>query len=62
MTEFVYNRAKNTNTGYISSKFNYRYQPRISYKKDVDSRSKFVVVDKLTEEIRNLMVIYSKNL
>ena len=36
MAEFAYNNAQNASTGYTSFELNYRYHPRISYKKDLN--------------------------
>ena len=47
---------------YISYELNYGYHLRIFYKKDIDLRSKSKAADELTKKLRNLMVIYRKNL
>lgn len=61
MTEFAYNLAENTSTGYTSLKLNYRYYLQVSYKKDVNLRSQSRSVDELATKFRKLMIIYRKN-
>ena len=39
MVEFAYNNAKNASTGHTPFELNCGYQPRMSYKEDVDPRS-----------------------
>lgn len=48
MTEFVYNNAKNINTGNKSFKLNYEYHFCVFYKKDINSRPKFKATNKLS--------------
>ena len=62
MAEFAYNNAKNTNMRYMPFKLNCGYYLYISYKDDIDPYSEFKVANKLTKKLRNLMVIYRKNL
>ena len=62
MAEFVYNNAKNVSIGYILFKLNCRYHPRISFKKDVDFRSKWMSASELLSELQKLMSIYCENL
>ena len=61
MTEFAYNNAKHASRGYTSFKLNCGYHLRVSYKEDVNSRSRSKVADELTEEVRNLMAACRKN-
>ena len=62
VAKFAYNNAKCASTGYPSFMLNYRYHSRISYKEDVDPRSKSKTADELTKKLRNLMTAYRKNL
>ena len=62
LAEFAYNNAKHTSTGYTPFKFNCRYHPRISHRKDVNCHSRSKTVDKLNEKLENLMAAYKKNL
>ena len=41
MAEFAYNNAKNASSGHTPFKLNCGYHPQISYKEDVEPRSKF---------------------
>ena len=41
---------------------NYGYYPQMSYKEEVDPRSKFKSADKLLAELRELMIFCQKNL
>ena len=58
MAEFTYNKAKNANTGYTSFKLNYRYHPRVSYKENLDLRSKSKTVEELSSELQSLIDAY----
>ena len=62
MTEFAYNNAKNASTGYMPFKLNCDYYPQMSYEQEVDSHSKSKSADKLSAELRELMIICQKNL
>ena len=62
MAEFAYNNTKHTSIGYIPFKLNCGYHPYVSYKEDVNPRSRFKVADELIEELRNLMAICRENL
>ena len=62
MAEFAYNNAKNTSTGHTSFKLNCGYHPRISYKEDLDPRSKSKIAEELSFKLRNLMVVCQQNL
>ena len=61
MAEFAYNNAKHASTGYIPFELNCRYHLRISYKEDVNSRSRSKAADKLTEELKNLLAACREN-
>ena len=62
MAEFTYNNAKNANTSYALFKLNYSYHPQMSYEEDVDSRSQSKLADKLSAELRELIIVYRENL
>ena len=62
MAEFAYNNVKNANTGQTLFKLNCGYHPRVSYKEDIDSRSKSKSANKLSMELRKLMTLYRENL
>ena len=62
MAEFVYNNIKNANTGHTPFKLNYGCHPQMSYKEDVDPRSHSKLTDKLSAELRELIIIYQENL
>ena len=62
MAKFAYNNAKHTSMGYTSFKLNCEYHPCVSYKKDVNPRSRSKTVNELTKELRNLMAAYKNNL
>ena len=62
MAEFAYNNAKNVSTGHTPFELNYGYYPWMLYKEEVDSCSKFKSTDKLSVELRELMIVCQKNL
>ena len=62
MTEFAYNNAKNASTGHTRFELNYGYHPRMSYKNDIDPRSKSKLINKLSTKLRELMIICQENL
>ena len=57
IAEFVYNNAKNASTGHTPFNLNCGYHPQMSYKKDVDPCSQSKSVDKLSAELRELMIV-----
>ena len=61
IAEFAYNNAKNTSTGHTSFKFNYAYHPKISFKEDVDPRSRSCSANKLAEKLTELIKICYQN-
>ena len=62
IAEFAYNNAKNTSTNHMSFKLNYSYHPWMSYKKKFDPRSKFKLAEKLSAELKELMILCRENL
>ena len=62
MVKFAYNNAKNASTGHTPFELNCGYHPRMSYEEDVDPRSQSKLADKLSAELRQLMIICQENL
>ena len=62
MAEFAYNNAKNTSTGYTPFELNCGFHPRVSYKEDVDPRSRSKTADQLATELQTLMSVCRENL
>ena len=62
MAKFAYNNAKNASTGFTPFKLNCGYHPWVSYKEDLNPRSKSKTAEKLSSELRNLMVACQQNL
>ena len=61
MAEFAYNNAKNTSTGHTPFELNYGYYPQILYKEKVNPRFQSKLADKLSTELRKLMIVCCKN-
>ena len=62
MTEFAYNNAKNSSTGHMPFKLNCGYHSRMLYEEEVNSYSQSKSVDKLSAELRELMIVCWENL
>ena len=62
MAQFAYNNAKNASTSHMLFKLNYNYYLWILYKKKVDPHPKSKSVDKLSAELRKLMIVCCENL
>ena len=62
IAEFTYNNLKNDSIRYIFFELNYKYYLYISYKKNVNLCSRFKVGDNITKRLRDLIVVYRKNL
>ena len=62
MAEFAYNNTKNVSTGHTSFELNCGYHLWMSYKEDVNLRSQSKLVDELSAELRELMIVCRKNL
>ena len=58
MVEFAYNNTKNASTGYTPFGLNCGYYPRVSYKEDLDCRSKSKFAEELSSKLWALMTIY----
>ncbi len=61
MTRFAHNNAKNASTSHTPLKLNCGYQPRASYKEDVDLCSQLKSANKLVTKLRNLMGVCREN-
>ena len=62
MAKFAYNNAKNASTGLTLYELKYGYHSWMSYKNDVDPCSKSKLADKLSIELRELMIVCQENL
>ena len=62
MAEFVYNNTKNASSGHTPFELNCGYHPWMSYKENVDSRSKSKSADELSIELKELMIVCRENL
>ena len=62
MAEFAYNNAKNASTGHTPFELNCGFHPRVSFKDDVDPRSRSCSANELAKELRELMEICQQNL
>ena len=62
MAEFAYNNSKNASTGHTSFELNCGYYPQMLYKEEVDPYCQFKSVDKLSEELRELIIVCHQNL
>ena len=62
MAAFAYNNAKNASTSFTLFELNCGYHPRVSYKEDLDPRSKLKTAEELSSELRNLMAASQQNL
>ena len=62
MAEFAYNNAKNASTGHMPFELNYNYHSQMLYEEEVDPRFKSKLANELLAELKELMIIYQKNL
>ena len=62
MAEFAYNNAKNASSGHTPFELNCGYHPWMSYKEDVEPRSKSKSANELSAELRELMIVCQENL
>ena len=60
--EFAYNNSMITSTSHTPFEFNCGYHPWILYEEEVDLHSQSKSADEIFENLRELMVIYCKNL
>ena len=62
MAEFAYNNAKNVGIGHTLFELNCGYHLCVSYKENVDPRSKSKLADDLANNLRELMMVCRENL
>ena len=62
MAEFIYNNAKNASFSHTLFEFNCGYYPQMLYKDDVDPCSMSKSANKLSTELKELMIVCRKNL
>ena len=62
MAEFIYNNAKNANTGHTLFKLNCGYHLKVSFEENVDPYSKSRSANKLAEELKGLIEVCCQNL
>ena len=62
MAGFAYNNARNASTGHTLFELNYGYHFWVSYEEDVNPRSQSMLVDKLSSELRELMIVCQEHL
>ena len=62
MAKFAYNNAKNASTGHTLFELNCGYHPRMLYKEKVNFRFKLKLANKLSAELRKLMIVCQENL
>lgn len=62
MAEFLYNNAENASISYTSFELNYGYHFWMSYEDEVNPHCKSKSADKLSAELRELMIGYRENL
>ena len=61
MAEFIYNSTKNATTGYTPFELNCGYHFCILYEEDINPCFKSKSVEKLSAELRELMIVCQKN-
>ena len=62
IAEFAYNNAKNASTSHTPFELNCGYHPRVSFKEDIDSRSRSCSANELAEELKELIEVCCQNL
>ena len=62
IAKFPYNNAKNASTGHTPFELNCGYHSQILYKNKVNPRSKSKSANNLSKELKDLMIVYQKNL
>ncbi len=62
MAEFDYNNAKNASTGHTLFKLNCGYQPKVLFEEDVNPCLRSCSIDKLAEELKELIKVCCQNL
>lgn len=62
IAKFANNNAKNLTTDHTLFELNYIYHSHVSYKEDIDLRSKWKLADELSTKLGELMTVYRENL
>ena len=62
IAKFAYNNTKNASTGHIPFELNCSYHSWMSYKDEVDFHPKSKLANKLSAELRELMIVCQENL
>ena len=62
MAKFAYNNAQNASIGHTFFELNCGFYPRVSFKDNVNPRSRSCLADTLAKELRELMNICQQNL
>ena len=62
MAEFAYNNAKNASTGFTPFELNCGYHPWVSYKENLNSRSKSRTAEELFSKLQEWMTMCQQNL
>ena len=62
IAKFIYNNARNVSIDHMFFELDYSYHPQMSYEEKVDPRSKSKSANKLSAELRELMIVCQENL
>ena len=62
MAKSAYNKAKNTNTGYMPFELNCGYYSLVFYEKDINPCSKSTLADELSAKLQKLIIVCQENL
>ncbi len=62
MTKFIYNNTKNASTSHNLFELNCGYNPRVSFKEDIDPHPKSRFTNKLAKNLRELIEVCCQNL
>ena len=62
MVGFAYNNVKNASIGHMPFELNCGYHPQMWYKEDIDPRSQSKSADKLSAELKELIIVCWENL
>ena len=62
MAKFAYNNAKNASIGYTPFEFSCRYHPRVSYKENLNLRSKSRTAKEPSSKLQELITVCQQNL
>ena len=62
MVEVAYNNVKNISTSFTFFELNCGYHPRVSFKKNINSRTKFKSIDKFLAKLQKVMTVCCENI